>query len=74
MLFMRTSTFASLTLQSSCALACDCSCVGLRSRPSRSRLEDLIGEVTQTIPHRAIGQAIDLVIHIARTPTGRHVS
>ncbi|CAN5379833.1 hypothetical protein BH10PSE3_BH10PSE3_07580 [soil metagenome] len=31
-----------------------------------SRLEDLIGEVTQRIPHRAIGQAIDLVIHIAR--------
>jgi P-type conjugative transfer ATPase TrbB len=39
-----------------------------------SRLEDLIGEVTQTIPHRAIGQAIDLVIHISRTPTGRQVS
>ena len=39
-----------------------------------SRLEDLIGEVTQRIPHRAIGQAIDLVIHIARTPGGRRVS
>ena len=38
-----------------------------------SRLEDLIGEVTQRIPHRAIGQAIDLVIHIARTPGGRRV-
>jgi Flp pilus assembly CpaF family ATPase len=37
-------------------------------------LEDLIGEVTQRIPHRAIGQAIDLVIHIARTPGGRRVS
>jgi Flp pilus assembly CpaF family ATPase len=39
-----------------------------------NRLEDLIGEVTQTIPHRAIGQAIDLVIQIARTPGGRRVS
>jgi Flp pilus assembly CpaF family ATPase len=39
-----------------------------------SRLEDLIGEVTQRIPHRAIGQAIDLVIHIACTPGGRRVS
>lgn len=39
-----------------------------------SRLEDLIGEVTQRIPHRAIGQAIDLVIHISRTPGGRRVS
>jgi Flp pilus assembly CpaF family ATPase len=39
-----------------------------------SRLEDLIGEVTQRIPHRAIGQAIDMVIHIARTPGGRRVS
>jgi P-type conjugative transfer ATPase TrbB len=38
------------------------------------RLEDLIGEVTQRIPHRAIGQAIDLVVHITRTPTGRKVS
>lgn len=39
-----------------------------------SRLEDLIGEVTQRIPYRAIGQAIDLVIHVARTPGGRRVS
>ncbi len=39
-----------------------------------SRLEDLIGEVTQRIPHRAIGQAINLVVHIERAPGGRRVS
>lgn len=30
--------------------------------------------MTQRIPHRAIGQVIDLVIHISRTPGGRRVS
>ena len=30
--------------------------------------------MTQRIPHRAIGQALDLVIPIARTPGGRRVS
>ena len=39
-----------------------------------SRLEDLIGEVTQRIPHRAIGQAINLVVHIERAPAGRRIS
>lgn len=39
-----------------------------------SRFEDLIGEVTQRIPRRAIGRAIDLVIHIARTSGGRRLS
>ena len=38
-----------------------------------TRLEDLIGEVTQRIPYRAITQAINLVIHIARAPAGRRV-
>jgi type IV secretion system protein TrbB len=37
------------------------------------RLEDLTSEVATIIPRRAIGQAIDLVIHIARTRDGRRV-
>jgi P-type conjugative transfer ATPase TrbB len=37
------------------------------------RLEDLIGEVTQRIPYRAITQAINVIIYIERTPTGRRV-
>jgi type IV secretion system protein TrbB len=37
------------------------------------RLEDLTSEVAAIIPRRAIGQAIDLVIHIARTREGRRV-
>jgi type IV secretion system protein VirB11 len=38
-----------------------------------SRLEDLIGEVTQRVPVRAIAQAINLVVFIERTPEGRRV-
>lgn len=38
-----------------------------------TRLEDLIGEVTQRIPYRAITQAINVVIYIERTATGRRV-
>lgn len=38
-----------------------------------SRLEDLIGEVTARIPHRAIAQAINVVVFIERTPAGRRV-
>ena len=38
-----------------------------------TRLEDLIGEVTQRIPYRAIAQAINLLVYIERTPTGRQV-
>jgi type IV secretion system protein TrbB len=37
------------------------------------RLEDLTSEVAAIIPRRAIGQAINLVIHIARTREGRRV-
>jgi P-type conjugative transfer ATPase TrbB len=38
-----------------------------------TRLEDLIGEVTQRIPYRAIAQAINLVVYIERTADGRRV-
>ena len=38
-----------------------------------SRLEDLTSEVATTIPRRAIGQAIDFIIHIGRTREGRRV-
>jgi P-type conjugative transfer ATPase TrbB len=38
-----------------------------------TRLEDLIGEVTQRVPHRAIVQAINVVVYIERTATGRMV-
>jgi type IV secretion system protein VirB11 len=38
------------------------------------RLEDLIGEVTERVPCRAIARAIDLIIYIERTPRGRRVS
>ena len=37
------------------------------------RLEDLISEVVVNVPHRLIGQAVDLVVHIARTPDGRRI-
>ncbi len=37
------------------------------------RLEDLISEVAVNVPHRLIGQAVDLIVHIARTPSGRRV-
>jgi type IV secretion system protein VirB11 len=39
-----------------------------------TRLEDLIGEVTQRIPYRAITQAINVIIYIERTSTGRRVN
>jgi P-type conjugative transfer ATPase TrbB len=38
-----------------------------------TRLEDLIGEVTQRVPYRAIAQAINVVVFIERTATGRRV-
>jgi P-type conjugative transfer ATPase TrbB len=37
------------------------------------RLEDLIAEVSSTVPRRAIGQAVDRIVHIRRTPEGRRV-
>lgn len=37
------------------------------------RLEDLIAEVAMTPPRRAIAAAIDLIVHIERTPEGRRV-
>jgi P-type conjugative transfer ATPase TrbB len=38
-----------------------------------TRLEDLIGEVTQRVPYRAIAQAINVVVFIERTAAGRAV-
>lgn len=37
------------------------------------RLEDLIGEVSHTVPRRAIGQAIDLIAFLRRSPDGRRL-
>ena len=39
-----------------------------------TRLEDLIGEVTARIPHRAIAQAVNLILYIERTSTGRRLT
>jgi len=36
-----------------------------------SRLEDLLLEVTEHPPRRAIGQAVDVIVHIRRTEAGR---
>lgn len=37
------------------------------------RVEDLIAEVTSAAPQRMIAQAVDVVVHIRRTPGGRKV-
>lgn len=37
------------------------------------RLEDLLQEVAALPPRRALGQAIDLIVHVVRTPAGRRV-
>jgi len=37
------------------------------------RLEDLLSEVTTNVPYRLISTAVDLVIHIRRTPKGRRI-
>lgn len=34
------------------------------------RIEDLIGEVVQKIPHRAIASAINIIVFMTRSPTG----
>lgn len=39
-----------------------------------SRLEDLIAEVSTTVPRRAIAQAVDVVVQIERNQTGRRVT
>src|SRR3546814_12050686 len=36
-----------------------------------TRLEDLIGEITQRIPYRAITQAINVIVYIKRPKSGR---
>lgn len=38
-----------------------------------TRLEDLLQEVVSRVPLRMIAQAVDVVVHISRTPTGRTV-
>jgi type IV secretion system protein TrbB len=38
-----------------------------------ARVDDLLAEVVVQIPRRAVAQAIDLIVHIRRTPEGRHV-
>jgi type IV secretion system protein VirB11 len=38
------------------------------------RIEDLIGEVVERIPYRAIASAINLVVEVKRTPQGRRVT
>jgi type IV secretion system protein VirB11 len=37
------------------------------------RLEELVGEVTQRIPHGAIARAVNLIIDIRRAPGGRRI-
>lgn len=37
------------------------------------RLEDLLSEVAAHVPHRLIGTAVDLVVHISRTSQGRRI-
>lgn len=37
------------------------------------RVEDLIAEVSARTPRRAIAQAVDRIVHIRRTATGRQV-
>ncbi|MNR48730.1 hypothetical protein D3C85_1680040 [compost metagenome] len=37
------------------------------------RIEDLIGEVTSQVPCRMIGEALDCVVHMRRTASGRRV-
>ncbi len=43
------------------------------AREALSRLEDLIGEVSASVPCRAIGQAIGLIAFIRRAPAGRRL-
>jgi type IV secretion system protein VirB11 len=38
-----------------------------------NRLEDLLGEVTAQVPRRAIGHAVDLIVHIERAGPTRRV-
>ncbi|MFT4956424.1 MAG: P-type conjugative transfer ATPase TrbB [Brevundimonas sp.] len=38
-----------------------------------TRMEDLIAEITPAPPRRALGQAIDLIVQISRTPAGRRI-
>ena len=35
------------------------------------RLEDLVGEASNTVPRRTIAHAIDVIVYLERTPSGR---
>lgn len=43
------------------------------AREAVARIEDLVAEVGPAIPRRTLAQAIDVLVHIARTPAGRRV-
>lgn len=43
------------------------------AREALYRIEDLMAEVGPSVPRRAIAQAIDVLVHITRTPEGRRV-
>lgn len=38
------------------------------------RIEDLIGEVSERVPYRAIASSINMIVEIKRTPEGRRVT
>lgn len=38
-----------------------------------ARFEDLVAEVAATPPRRSMGQALELIVHIRRTPDGRRI-
>jgi type IV secretion system protein TrbB len=43
------------------------------AREAVARIEDLVAEVGPATPRRTLAQAIDVLVHIARTPSGRRV-
>ncbi len=43
------------------------------ARQALTRIEQLVGEVAVNVPHHAIAEAIDIIVDIQRTPTGRSV-
>jgi type IV secretion system protein VirB11 len=43
------------------------------AREAMSRIKDLVAEVGPAIPRRTLAKAVDVLVHIARTPAGRRV-